>query len=69
MPELMSLLTKYSHSFFLVKISKPSKFASAPAREGPRMENGEFSFDSEEKLKIGEKLEILVFPAVPESLS
>ena len=31
------------------------------------MKNGEFSFDSGEELKVGDKLEILIFPAAPEN--
>jgi hypothetical protein len=32
------------------------------------MENGEFSFNSGEELKVGEKLKIFVLPASPENL-
>jgi hypothetical protein len=59
---------EYSHGLFLVKISKPSEFASLQHEKGLRMENGEFSFDSGEELKVGEKLEILIFQAAPENL-
>jgi hypothetical protein len=59
---------KYSHNLFLVKISKPSDFASFQNEKGFQMENGEFSFDSGEELKVGDKLEILIFSAAPKNL-
>ena len=58
---------QYSHGFFLVKISKPSAFAPLQRERSVRMENGEFSFDSGEELKVGEKLEIFVLLAAPEN--
>jgi hypothetical protein len=51
---------QYSHGVFLVKISKPSGFVSLQPERSLRMENGEFSFNSGEDLKVGEKLEILI---------
>ena len=36
---------KYSHGLFLVKISKPSEFASFQNEKGFQMENGEFSLE------------------------
>jgi hypothetical protein len=54
---------KYSHGFFLVRISKPSEIAYLKHERCSRMEFGEFSFDSGEELKIGDKLEILISPA------
>ena len=59
---------QYSHGLFLVKISKPSEFAPLQRERSLRMENGEFSFDSGEELKVGEKLEIFVLSAAPENL-
>ena len=58
---------QYSHGFFLVKISKPSALAPLQRERNLRMENGEFSFDSGEELKVGEKLEIFVLLAAPEN--
>jgi hypothetical protein len=58
---------KYSYGHFLVKILKPSEHVSLHEK-GLQMENGEFGFDSGEELKVGEKLEILIFPAAPENL-
>lgn len=55
---------RYSKEVFLVKISKPSAFLTI--RHGSQMEHGEFSFDSGEELKVGDKLEILISPASPE---
>jgi hypothetical protein len=51
---------QYLHDLFIVKISKPSQFASFPHERGFKMENGEFSFDSGAELKVGDKLEILI---------
>ena len=59
--------SQYSHGFFLVKISKPSALAPLQRERSLRMENGEFSFDSGEELKVGEKLEIIVLLAAPEN--
>ncbi len=59
---------KYSHGHFFVKILKPSELASLQHEKGLQMENGEFGFDSGEELKVGEKLEILIFRAAPENL-
>jgi hypothetical protein len=59
---------KYSHDLFLVKISKPSEFAPLAHETGFQMENDEFSFDSGEELKVGDKLEIFISPAAPENL-
>jgi hypothetical protein len=59
---------KYSHGRFLVKISKPSEFASLQHEKDLRMENGEFSFDSGEELKVGEKLEVTILRTAPENL-
>jgi hypothetical protein len=59
---------KYSHGLFLVKISKPSEFASLQCKRHLRMENGEFSFDSGEALKVGDKLEIFILSDGPENL-
>jgi hypothetical protein len=58
---------KYAHDLFLVKISKPSEFASLQNEKGFQMKNGEFSFDSGEELKVGDKLGILIFSAPPEN--
>ena len=58
---------QYSHGFFLVKILKPSAFAPLQHERSLRMENGEFSFDSGDELKVGEKLEIFVLLAAPEN--
>jgi hypothetical protein len=52
---------KYSHGSFLVKIASPLQCANLYHEKGSPMENGEFSFDSGEELKVGEKLKILVF--------
>lgn len=54
---------KYSHDSFLVKITKPC----LQHEKGSQMEHGEFSFESGEELKIGDKLEILISPS-PENL-
>ena len=53
---------KYSHDLFLVKISKPSEFAHFQHEKGFQMEHGEFSFDSGDELKVGDKLEVLITP-------
>jgi hypothetical protein len=50
-------------SFIVVKISKPSVFISLQHEKGSLMEHGEFSFDSGEELKIGDKLDILISSA------
>ena len=42
---------KYIHDLFLVKISKPSVFASFQHEKGFKLENGEFSFDRGEELR------------------
>jgi hypothetical protein len=60
---------QYSHGLFLVKISKPSAFTPVQHERSLRMENGEFSFDSGEALKVGEKLEIYILLPAPESRS
>jgi|SRR5580704_12743521 hypothetical protein len=60
--------TEYSRGLFLVKVSKPSEFTSLQHERSLRMENGEFSFDSGEELKVGEKLEIFILHAAPEIL-
>ena len=57
---------RYSEEIFLVKISKPSAFSTVQHEHGSQMEHGEFSFDSGEELKVGDKLEILISPALPE---
>jgi hypothetical protein len=56
----------YLKEIFLVKISKPSAFSTVQHEHGSQMEHGEFSFDSGEELKVGDKLEILISPALPE---
>jgi hypothetical protein len=56
---------KCLHDLFFVKISKPSEVASFQHEKGFMMENGEFSFDSGAELKVGDKLEILIFPSCP----
>ena len=58
---------QYTHGLFLVKISKPSALTPLQRERSLRMENGEFSFDSGEELKVGEKLEIFVLLAAPEN--
>jgi hypothetical protein len=55
-----------SKEVFLVKISKPPAFSTVQHEHGSQMEDGEFSFDSGEELKVGDKLEILISPALPE---
>jgi hypothetical protein len=57
---------RYTKEIFLVKISKPSAFSTIRHEHGSPMEHGEFSFDSGEELKVGDKLEILISPALPE---
>jgi hypothetical protein len=57
---------KYSHELFLVKISKPSELTSFQHEKGLQMEHGEFHFDCGEELKVGDRLEILIFPAATE---
>jgi hypothetical protein len=63
--KLCAPVHKDSHDFFLVKISKPSEFASLQPEKGSQMEHGKFSFDSVRNLKIGDKLEVLISPASP----
>jgi len=58
---------KYLHDLFLVRISKPSGFAHLQHQKGTPMEHGEFSFDSGEELKVGDKLEILIYPDIATS--
>jgi hypothetical protein len=55
---------RYSKEVFLVKISKPFAFSTIQHEHGSRMKQGEFSFDAGEELKIGDKLEILISPAI-----
>jgi hypothetical protein len=57
---------RYSKEVFLVKISKPSACSTVRHEHGSQMEHGEFSFDSGEELKVGDQLEILISPVVPE---
>jgi hypothetical protein len=57
---------QFSRGLFLVKISKPSEFVSLQHARNLRMENGEFSFDSGDELKVGEKLEIFILHPAPE---
>jgi hypothetical protein len=52
---------KYSHGLFLVKISNPLQCANLYHEKGSPMENGEFSFHSGAELKVGDKLEVLLF--------
>jgi hypothetical protein len=59
---------KYSQDCFRVKISKPSAFASLQHEKGSPMKRGEFSFESGEELKVGDKLEIFILPLAPENL-
>jgi hypothetical protein len=63
---LCAAARRYSKEVFLVKISKPSAYSTIRHEHGSPMEHGEFSFDSGEELKVGDKLEILISPAVPE---
>jgi hypothetical protein len=55
---------RYSQEVFRVKISKPPAFSTIQHEHGSHMEHGEFSFDSGEELKVGDKLEILISPVV-----
>ena len=57
---------RYSRGVFRVKISKPSIFSTIQHEHGSQMEHGEFSFDSGEELKVGDKLEILISPNAAE---
>jgi hypothetical protein len=57
---------QYSRGLFLVKVSKPSEIACQQRVRGSQMEHGEFSFDSGELLKVGDKLEILISLPAPE---
>jgi hypothetical protein len=57
---------RYSKEVFLVKISKPSAYSTVRHEHGSTMEHGEFSFDSGEELKVGDKLEILISPSAPD---
>ena len=57
---------RYAKEVFQVKILKPSAFSTVQHEHGSQMEHGEFSFDSGEELKVGDKLEILISPALPE---
>jgi hypothetical protein len=57
---------RYSKEIFLVKISKPSAYSTVQHEHGSPMEHGEFSFDSGEELKVGDRLEILILPALPD---
>jgi hypothetical protein len=50
---------KYSEGSFMVKIAKPQ----LQHAQSSQMEHGKFSFNSGEELKVGDKLEILIFPA------
>jgi hypothetical protein len=50
---------EYSHGIFMVKILKPE----LQHARGTQMEHGEFSFNSGEELKVGDKLEILISTA------
>jgi hypothetical protein len=57
---------KYSQECYRVKILKPPACASL-YREDSQLKQGEFSFDSGEELKVGDKLEILILPPAPEN--
>ena len=60
---------KYSHDCFRVKISKPSACASHHHEKGSEMKHGEFSFDSGEELKVGDKLEIFILSPASGNIS
>jgi hypothetical protein len=59
---------KYSQGFFLVKISKPPEVAYFQHEKCSDMRHAEFTFDSGEELRVGDKLEILISSAAPENL-
>lgn len=61
-------LDKYSHDTFRVKILKPSAFASLQHEKGSQMKHGQFSFESGEELKVGDKLEVLISPPASDNL-
>ena len=52
---------EFSNDVYLVKISNPY----LKHEQASQMEHGEFSFEAGAELKIGDKLEILISPAVP----
>jgi hypothetical protein len=58
---------KYSHDFFLVKISKPLKVANLHHEKGSPVEHGEFSFNCGEELRVGDRLEVLISAPAPEN--
>jgi hypothetical protein len=58
---------QYSHDLFLVRISKPAEFKYLQHAKGLLMQDGKFSFNSGEELKIGDKLEILISQTPPEN--
>ena len=58
---------KYCHASFVVQILKPSGLSHLQREKGLRLERGQFSFDSGEELKVGDKLEILISPLPPEN--
>jgi hypothetical protein len=59
---------KYRHCSFTVQILKPIGLSHIQREKGLRMEHGQFSFDSGEELKVGDKLEILISAVPPENL-
>ena len=58
---------RYSHDVLLVKISKPLKAANLHHERGSPIEQGEFSFNCGEALRVGDKLEVLIFAPAPEN--
>jgi hypothetical protein len=60
-------LDKYSHDFLMVKISKPMKVANLHHEKGSPMEHGEVSFNCGEELRVGDKLEVLIFARAQEN--
>ena len=61
--QVLSACGQYLHDLLLVKVSKPSGYASLQYEKGSKMDHRVFSFDSGEEPSVGVKLEMLISPA------
>jgi hypothetical protein len=55
---------RYSDDLFYVKVTNPVALASRQPEQGTLMAYGEFELDAAKEVKIGDRLEISIFPAI-----
>jgi len=55
---------KYSDDLFYVKVTNPVALGSRQPEQGTLMAYGEFEFDTAKEVKIGDRLEIAISPAI-----